>query len=145
MQDKTDGNKNQLPDLERLTELGIFLRKTHLDELPQLFNVLKGEMSIVGPRPLLEEYLPLYSNRQLKRHHAKPGITGWAQIHASNQPSWPERLEMDVWYVGHLSFWLDVQIILRTISHLLFHKSNMPLVQERLENTLESTGKSSKV
>jgi sugar transferase EpsL len=103
------------PDNERLIFFGKLLRKTSLDELPQLWNVLRGEMSIVGPRPLLPEYLPLYSERQSRRHEARPGITGWSQVNGRNAPSWEDRLEMDVWYVEHQSFVLDCRIILKTV------------------------------
>ena len=115
MNDRKDVNGNLLSDAERLTSIGAFVRKTSLDELPQLVNVLLGDMSLIGPRPLLVEYLPLYSERQMKRHEVKPGITGWAQINGRNTVDWPERFEMDVWYVEHLSFLLDLKIIWRTI------------------------------
>ena len=115
MNDRKDVNGNLLSDAERLTPIGAFVRKTSLDELPQLVNVLLGDMSLIGPRPLLVEYLPLYSERQMKRHEVKPGITGWAQINGRNTVDWPERFEMDVWYVEHLSFLLDLKIIWRTI------------------------------
>ena len=104
-----------LPDKNRLTPLGSFLRKTSLDELPSLWNVLKGDMSLVGPRPLLMEYLPLYSKEQMRRHEVKPGITGWAQINGRNAISWVEKFELDVWYVENQSFWLDIRILLLTI------------------------------
>jgi len=104
-----------LPDKNRLTPLGSFLRKTSLDELPSLWNVLKGDMSLVGPRPLLMEYLPLYSKEQMRRHEVKPGITGWAQINGRNAISWEEKFELDVWYVENQSFWLDIRILLLTI------------------------------
>lgn len=103
-----------LPDLNRLTPLGVFLRRFSLDELPQLFNVLKGDMSLVGPRPLLMEYLPLYSKEQMRRHNAPPGITGWAQINGRNALSWEERFQLDVWYVDHQSFMLDLRILALT-------------------------------
>ena len=103
-----EGNEH---DKLRLTKLGIFLRKTSLDELPELFNVLKGEMSMVGPRPLLMEYLPLYSKEQIRRHEVRPGITGWAQINGRNELSWQKKFEMDVWYVDHISFILDIKIL----------------------------------
>jgi len=115
MNDRKDLNGNLLSDAERLTPIGAFVRKTSLDELPQLVNVLLGDMSLIGPRPLLVEYLPLYNERQMKRHEVKPGITGWAQINGRNTLDWPERFEMDVWYVEHLSFLLDLKIIWRTI------------------------------
>jgi len=115
MNDRKDASGNLLSDAERLTPIGAFVRKTSLDELPQLVNVLLGDMSLIGPRPLLVEYLPLYNERQMKRHEVKPGITGWAQINGRNTVDWPERFEMDVWYVEHLSFLLDLKIIWRTI------------------------------
>lgn len=108
-----------LPDEQRLTRFGCFLRKTSLDELPELWNVLKGEMSLVGPRPLLMEYLPLYTTEQMQRHRAKPGITGWAQINGRNTISWKEKFQLDLWYVNHQSFWLDVKIIFLTIKCVL--------------------------
>ena len=108
-----------LPDKNRLTPLGSFLRKTSLDELPSLWNVLKGDMSLVGPRPLLMEYLPLYSKEQMRRHEVKPGITGWAQINGRNTISWEEKFELDVWYVDNQSFWLDMKIIVLTIWKVL--------------------------
>jgi undecaprenyl phosphate N,N'-diacetylbacillosamine 1-phosphate transferase len=108
-----------LPDEKRLTAFGKFIRKTSLDELPQLVNVLLGSMSIVGPRPLLVEYLPLYNERQQRRHEVKPGITGWAQVNGRNTVEWKERFEFDVWYVDHISFWLDVKILLRTVGKVV--------------------------
>lgn len=106
---------NLLPDAERLTRLGRFLRLTSLDELPELFNVLRGEMSLVGPRPLLMEYLPRYSREQMRRHDVLPGITGWAQVNGRNALDWPTRFRLDVWYVDHWSFWLDIKILLLTL------------------------------
>ena len=108
-------SEHSLPDKYRLTKFGKFLRKTSLDELPTFFNVLKGEMSLVGPRPLLMEYLTLYSMEQARRHEVKPGITGWAQVNGRNAISWEEKFKLDVWYVDHISFWLDFKIILLTI------------------------------
>ena len=105
---------NLLPDKDRLTPLGSFLRKTSLDELPSLWNILKGDMSLVGPRPLLMEYLPLYSKEQMRRHEVKPGMTGWAQINGRNAISWEEKFELDVWYVENQSIWLDIKILLIT-------------------------------
>jgi sugar transferase EpsL len=105
---------NLLPDAERLTPFGRFLRATSLDELPELFNVLRGEMSLVGPRPLLMEYLPRYSPEQMRRHEVLPGITGWAQVNGRNALDWPARFQLDVWYVDHWSFWLDIKILLLT-------------------------------
>ena len=115
MNDKKDTSGNLLSDAERLTFLGSYIRKTSLDELPQLFNVLIGDMSLIGPRPLLPEYLSLYTERQTIRHHIKPGITGWAQINGRNAIEWNKKFELDVWYVNHLSFWLDIKIIFLTI------------------------------
>jgi len=104
-----------LPDEERLTRFGRWLRRTSLDELPQLFNVLRGEMSLIGPRPLTVRYLPRYSSRQARRHEVRPGITGWAQVNGRNAVDWPQRFEMDVWYVENLSLWLDLKIAARTL------------------------------
>jgi len=115
MNDKTDEEGNLLPDSARLTTIGKFVRKTSLDEIPQLLNVIKGEMSLIGPRPLLTEYLPLYSEQQKKRHKVKPGITGWAQVNGRNAISWEKKFELDVWYVDNISFALDVEIIFKTI------------------------------
>jgi len=115
MNDKQDPAGGLLPDAERLTAIGKFIRKTSLDELPQLWNVLKGNMSLVGPRPLLVEYLPLYTDEQKRRHLVKSGITGWAQVNGRNAISWEEKFELDVWYVDNVSFWLDVKIMLLTI------------------------------
>lgn len=114
MRDLRDEGGELLPDEERLTPFGRFLRKTSLDELPELWNVLRGEMSLVGPRPLLLEYLPRYTGEQARRHEVLPGITGWAQIHGRNELSWEEKFDLDVWYVDHLSFGLDLRILLRT-------------------------------
>jgi lipopolysaccharide/colanic/teichoic acid biosynthesis glycosyltransferase len=108
-----------LPDVYRLTGLGRFLRATSLDELPELWNVLRGDMSLVGPRPLLEEYLPLYSREQARRHEVRPGITGWAQVHGRNALSWEDKFKLDVWYVDHRSTWLDLQILGLTINKVL--------------------------
>jgi len=115
MTDARDANGNLLPDSERLTHFGCFLRSLSLDELPEIYNILRGDMSLVGPRPLITEYLPLYSAEQMRRHAAFPGLTGWAQINGRNAIDWPTRFALDVWYVDHRSFWLDIQIILKTI------------------------------
>lgn len=115
MSDEKDIHGNLLPDSHRLTPVGKFIRKTSLDEIPQLLNVLKGEMSLVGPRPLLPQYLELYTDFQKQRHQVKPGITGWAQINGRNNISWSRKLELDVWYVQHQSFWLDLKILWLTI------------------------------
>ena len=108
-----------LPDAQRLTPFGRFLRASSLDELPELWNVLRGEMSLVGPRPLLMEYLPLYTPEQARRHEARPGITGWAQVNGRNAISWADKFALDVWYVDHRSLWLDVQILWRTVRKVL--------------------------
>ena len=115
MNDKTDKDGNLLADAQRLTKLGVFIRKTSLDEMPQLINVLKGDMSLIGPRPLLPEYLPLYNEFQIKRHDVKPGITGWAQVNGRNAISWKKKFEYDIWYVENLRFLLDIKIIIKTI------------------------------
>ncbi|TAJ77011.1 MAG: sugar transferase [Gallionellaceae bacterium] len=115
MTDARDENGNLLHDKDRLPRFGQFLRASSLDELPELLNVLKGEMSLVGPRPLLVEYLPLYSTEQARRHEARPGITGWAQVNGRNAISWEEKFKLDVWYVDNRSFWLDVKILWLTV------------------------------
>ncbi|MDY0933050.1 sugar transferase [Chryseobacterium sp. CFBP8996] len=114
MNDKKDANGNLLSDAERLTPVGSFVRKTSLDELPQLINVLKGDMSLIGPRPLLPQYLPLYSEIQKKRHLVRPGITGWAQVNGRNAISWTKKFELDVWYVDHISFITDLKVFFTT-------------------------------
>ena len=119
MTDERDAQGNLLPDEQRLTRLGRFLRSTSLDELPELWNVLKGDMSLVGPRPLLMEYLPLYTPEQFRRHEVKPGITGWAQINGRNALTWEEKFKLDVWYVDHLSFFLDMKILFLTLWKVL--------------------------
>ncbi|CAM8347180.1 WcaJ Sugar transferases involved in lipopolysaccharide synthesis [Candidatus Methylopumilus universalis] len=110
-----DKNSNLLPDIQRLTKFGSILRSSSLDELPALWNVLTGDMSLVGPRPLLMEYLPLYSNEQARRHNIKPGITGWAQVNGRNELSWPDRFKLDIWYVDNQSLLLDLKIIIMTL------------------------------
>jgi lipopolysaccharide/colanic/teichoic acid biosynthesis glycosyltransferase len=115
MNDKKNSEGQLLPDAQRLTVVGSFVRKTSLDELPQLLNVLKGDMSFVGPRPLLPEYLPLYNGRQRKRHNVKPGITGWAQVNGRNAISWEQKFEYDIWYVENQSFALDLKILFKTV------------------------------
>ena len=115
MTNARDADGNLLPDGIRLTRFGRFLRASSLDELPGLWNVVKGEMSLVGPRPLLVEYLPLYSPQQARRHHVRPGITGWAQVNGRNSLTWQQKFDLDVWYVDHQSFWLDLKILLLTV------------------------------
>ncbi|MCD7893151.1 MAG: sugar transferase [Erysipelotrichaceae bacterium] len=115
MTDKRDGNGELLPDEERLTKFGAFLRSTSLDELPEAFNILKGDMSIIGPRPLLVKYLPLYNEHQKHRHDVKPGLSGWAQVNGRNTITWDDKFDLDVWYVNHVSFILDVKIIFMTV------------------------------
>ena len=122
MSDKRDAQGNLLPDAERLTKVGKWVRSTSLDELPQLINVLKGDMSLIGPRPLLIKYLPLYSETQKRRHEVKPGITGWAQVNGRNAISWNKKFEYDVWYVDHLSFLLDCKIVWRTIKKIIIRE-----------------------
>lgn len=122
MTDRKDAFGNLLPMGERITPFRNFLRKTSLDEMPQLLNIIKGDMSIVGPRPLLEQYLPLYTERQNRRHNVKPGITGWAQINGRNQVTWKEKFEMDIWYVENISFKTDISIMLKTAKQVLLRK-----------------------
>ena len=122
MTNKRDGNGNLLPDSERLTRLGRFLRKTSMDELPEFFNVIMGDMSIVGPRPLLMQYLDRYTPEQARRHEVRPGITGWAQINGRNAITWEDKFKLDVWYVDNWSVWLDVKIVLMTIKKVLFRE-----------------------
>ncbi|MBN6065299.1 sugar transferase [Aggregatibacter actinomycetemcomitans] len=119
MKDAVDAQGNPLPDGERLTPFGKMLRATSLDELPELWNVLKGDMSLVGPRPLLMEYLPLYDENQAKRHNVKPGITGYAQVNGRNAISWEQKFELDTWYVEHQSFWLDLKILFKTVQKVI--------------------------
>ena len=119
MTNELDPNGKLLPDDERLTRFGRFLRRTSLDELPEFWNILKGEMSLVGPRPLLMEYLPLYSLEQLRRHDIKPGLTGWAQVNGRNTISWEEKFQLDVWYVDNQSLWLDLKILFLTVKRVI--------------------------
>ena len=119
MTDERDADGNLLPDKDRLTKVGRFVRSTSIDELPQLINVLKGDMALIGPRPLLPKYLPLYSKDQYRRHEVRPGITGWAQVNGRNDISWKKKFELDVWYVDHCSFLLDLKVILLTIKIVL--------------------------
>lgn len=122
MTDECDENGNLLPDEKRLTNVGKFVRSTSLDELPQLWNIIKGDMSLIGPRPLLPEYLPLYSQEQARRHDVRPGLSGWAQINGRNSISWRQRFEYDVWYVDNLSLWLDMKIIFLTIKKVFIRE-----------------------
>ena len=115
MTDERDENGELLPDTQRLTKVGKFVRATSIDELPQLINVLKGDMALIGPRPLLVKYLPLYSKEQMRRHDVRPGISGWAQCHGRNGISWTEKFKLDVWYVDHVSLFVDIQVIYETI------------------------------
>lgn len=119
MRDTTDTDDKPLPDSERMTPFGSFLRASSLDELPELWNVLKGDMSLVGPRPLLMEYLPRYTPEQFRRHEVRPGVTGWAQVNGRNALSWEEKFRLDVWYVDNRSFWLDLKIIFLTVKKVL--------------------------
>lgn len=122
MTDERDAEGNLLPDAERLTKAGRFVRSTSIDELPQLINVLKGDMALIGPRPLLVQYLPLYSPEQARRHEVRPGISGWAQCHGRNAISWTEKFKLDVWYVDHVSLLTDLKVIFITIKNVLMRK-----------------------
>ena len=122
MTDERDVEGNLLPDADRLTKVGKFVRSTSIDELPQLINVLKGDMALIGPRPLLVQYLPLYSKEQMRRHDVRPGISGWAQCHGRNKISWTEKFKLDVWYVDHLSLMTDLKVIFITIKKVLFRE-----------------------
>lgn len=122
MTDERDADGKLLPDEQRLTKVGRFVRSTSVDELPQLINVFKGDMSLIGPRPLLVQYLPLYSPEQARRHEVRPGISGWAQCHGRNAISWKEKFELDVWYVDHCTLWTDIQVIFITIKNVLMRK-----------------------
>ena len=122
MTDEQDTDGNLLPDEQRLTKVGKFVRSTSIDELPQLINVLKGDMALIGPRPLLVQYLPLYNAEQARRHEVRPGISGWAQCHGRNAISWQEKFKLDVWYVDHVSLWTDIQVIFITIKNVLCRK-----------------------
>lgn len=136
MNDKRDENGKLLPDAVRLTPVGKFIRSTSLDELPQLINVLKGDMSLIGPRPLLVKYLPLYSERQARRHEVKPGITGWAQVNGRNTINWEQKFEYDIWYVDNISFLLDIKILWLTLRKVLVREgisSNSSVTMEPFE------------
>ena len=122
MTDERDANGELLPDEARLTKVGTFVRSTSIDELPQLINVLKGDMALIGPRPLLVQYLPLYSKEQMRRHEVRTGISGWAQCHGRNQISWTEKFKLDVWYVDNISLMTDLKVIFITIKKVLFRK-----------------------
>lgn len=122
MTDERDAEGNLLPDEVRLTKVGKFVRSTSIDELPQLINVLKGDMALIGPRPLLVQYLPLYSKEQARRHEVRPGISGWAQCHGRNAITWTEKFKLDVWYVDHCTLWTDIQVIIITIKNVLMRK-----------------------
>ena len=133
MTDERDANGELLPDADRLTKVGRFVRSTSIDELPQLINVLKGDMALIGPRPLRVHYLPLYSKEQARRHEVRPGISGWAQCHGRNAISWTEKFKLDVWYVDHLSFWLDIKVIIITMKKVFIregisHEGNVTMV-----------------
>jgi lipopolysaccharide/colanic/teichoic acid biosynthesis glycosyltransferase len=142
MLDATDGAGNPLPDADRLTPLGRFLRATSLDELPELWNVLRGEMSLVGPRPLLMEYLPLYTPEQARRHEVRPGITGWAQVNGRNAISWEEKFRMDVWYVDRRTFALDLKILLLTAKKVVVREGISQQGQATMERFLGSANRS---
>ncbi len=133
MTDERDADGNLLPDAQRLTKVGKFVRSTSIDELPQLINVLKGDMALIGPRPLLVKYLPLYSAEQARRHEVRPGITGWAQCHGRNAISWAEKFRLDVWYVDHCSLITDVQVILITIKKVIHRADITPAGNEELQ------------
>ena len=122
MTDERDASGDLLPDAERLTKVGKFVRSTSIDELPQLINVFKGDMSLIGPRPLLVQYLPLYSAEQKRRHEVRPGISGWAQCHGRNAISWTEKFKLDVWYVDHCTLWTDIRVVLITLMNVLMRK-----------------------
>ena len=133
MTDERDANGNLLPDADRLTPVGRFVRSTSIDELPQLFNVLIGDMAIIGPRPLLVQYLSLYSPEQARRHEVRPGITGWAQCHGRNEISWKRKFELDVWYVDHCTFLTDVKVVLTTIKKVIARDGISHKGQETME------------
>ena len=122
MTDERDAKGNLLPEAQRLTKIGAFIRKFSIDELPQLFNVLKGDMAFIGPRPLLPKYIHLYNEEQHRRHEVRPGISGWAQVHGRNNITWTEKFKLDVWYVDHVSLWIDIKVIFLTIKNVLSSK-----------------------
>ena len=140
MTDERDAEGNLLPDAQRLTKIGKLVRSTSLDEIPQLLNVIKGDMSLIGPRPLLVQYLPLYSPTQKRRHEVRPGITGWAQVNGRNAISWEQKFELDVWYVDNLTFLLDVKIILKTFQKVFKREgisSSTSVTMEAFKGNLE--------
>lgn len=134
MNDKKDIHGNLLSDAERLTKIGVFVRKTSLDEIPQLINVFKGDMSLIGPRPLLSEYLPLYDDFQKQRHNVKPGITGWAQVNGRNTISWQQKFEYDVWYARNINFFLDIKILFLTLKKVFKSEGISQIGQATMEN-----------
>ena len=134
MTDRKDTNGHLLSDAERLTRIGRFVRSTSIDELPQLWNVLRGDMSLIGPRPLLPQYIPLYNKKQSRRHEVRPGITGWAQCHGRNAISWTEKFRLDVWYVDHVSLWTDLKVITLTIKKVLVREG----INEAGQATMEA-------
>ncbi len=141
MTDRRDAQGNLLPDKDRLTKFGKLLRATSLDELPELWNILKGDMSIVGPRPLLVKYLPLYSKQQRRRHSVRPGLTGWAQVHGRNALSWEDKFRHDVWYVDHISLWLDIKTVLLTVKKVFCREgisSETAATMEEFQGTKET-------
>ena len=141
MTDERDAEGNLLPDAERMTPFGSFLRKTSLDELPEMFTILKGDMSFVGPRPLLVKYLPLYNEEQHRRHEVRPGLTGWAQVNGRNLLSWEDKFEKDVYYVDHISFLLDLKIVFKTVAVVFNHSG----ISSETDATMEAfTGTKSK-
>ena len=134
MNDRRNSEGRLLSDAERLTRIGRFVRSTSIDELPQLWNVLRGDMSLIGPRPLLPQYIPLYNKEQVRRHEVRPGITGWAQCHGRNAISWTEKFHLDVWYVDHVSLWVDLKIIFLTIKKVLIREG----INEAGQATMEA-------
>ena len=134
MTDERDAEGNLLPDNDRITKVGSFVRSNSIDELPQLVNVLKGDMALVGPRPLLPQYLSLYNREQKRRHDVRPGITGWAQVNGRNTISWAEKFKLDVWYVDHISLALDIKIIFKTVMNVLARKD----INQSAETTMEA-------
>ena len=133
MTDERDAEGNLLPDSERLTKIGRFVRSTSIDELPQLINVLKGDMSLIGPRPLLPQYMPLYSKEQARRHEVRPGITGWAQCHGRNAITWTEKFKLDVWYVDNISFSTDLKVLFITIKKVLLREDINTATSDTME------------